>query len=170
MSLTMSIDFRLCNVLSSFSALSSLFFRQIFGHWKTLLLFCLDFMLVRIFAMGQQVSSTHIRNYGKAQNFFFLHKKKFNKLYVCINKMLTRCNQTETFLLIEKTNRHCLPFLFYVCHKKDSTFLFSVFIQPFFTLYTFFSACVGLFCVWVCVSSFLTRLFYVITSAFLQFA
>lgn len=43
----------------------------------------------------------------------------------CINKMLTRCNQTETFLLIEKTNRHCLSILSSrICHRKRIQLLY----------------------------------------------
>lgn len=42
---------------------------------------------------------------------FLLQKSLTNSKLVSI-KVLTRCNQTETFLLIEKTNTHCLSFLF----------------------------------------------------------
>jgi hypothetical protein len=145
----MSIDFQGKKFYPRFhgASASALCFRQIFGHWKTLLLF-----LFRLSARTGFIGATGsllFHTYPKLwQSTKFLlspnSKKKFNKLYVCINKMLTRCNQTETFLLIEKTNRHCLPFLFSVCHKKDSTFLFSVFIQPLFhSIYFSFSPVLG---------------------------
>lgn len=121
-----------------------LYFNQIFGHWKTLLLFLFRLSARTLFPRATGFPLHTYPNYGKAQNSFFSEKKSLTNslLYVCINKMLTRCNQTETFLLIEKTNRHCLPFLFSYVIKG---FNFSaVCLYNHFTLYTFFFVGVGL--------------------------
>jgi hypothetical protein len=70
----MSIDFQGKKFYPRFhgASASALCFRQIFGHWKTLLLFLFR-LSARTGLSGQQVlsSSTHIQNYGKAQNSFF---------------------------------------------------------------------------------------------------
>lgn len=53
--------------------------------------------------------------------------------------MLTRCNQTETFLLIEKTNRHCLSL--FVCHtEKGFNFLLCYYVYI-----TIFTLCVYIY-------------------------
>lgn len=91
--------------------------------------------------MGQQVSHFSLMiypNYG-TQEKFLLQKSLTNSKLVSI-KMLTRCNQTETFLLIEKTNTHCLSFLFRSRRRMSqkgfqiSLLLFSCFFSLLFVL------------------------------------
>lgn len=98
-----------------------------------------------IFLMGQQVSlSLHMISklwQEHKRRKFLLQKSLTNSKLVSI-KVLTRCNQTETFLLIEKTNTHCLPFLFLVvCHRKDSKnfpLLFSFCCCVYITIFTLY--------------------------------
>lgn len=119
--------------------------------------------------MGQQVVSGTVfffspfsldiyPNYGThwhQPREFLLQKSLTNSKLVSI-KVLTRCNQTETFLLIEKTNTHCLSFLFRfvdvggdererkLCvrvgerRKKDSE-NFLLLFRPSLVVYSFFS-------------------------------
>lgn len=70
--------------------------------------------------------------------------------------MLTRCNQTETFLLIEKTNRHCLSL--FVCHtEKGFNFLLCYYVYI-----TIFTLCVCYIYFFYLYTTFISSLLYLI--------